>query len=90
MDNPFEMTQDVNGKPVPRWQVRLEQMYTAYVPFGEILSYVRYLLEEQDIDAILNAPDEKILGSVADPEKLAADMRALFEEAVRRAQAKSN
>lgn len=86
----FETIQDINGKPIPRWQERLEQMYTADVPFGEILSFVRYLLEERDIDLILNAPDEKILASVPDPEKLAADMRKLFEDAVRRSKAGEN
>ena len=86
----FETIHDINGKPIPRWQERLEQLYTAYVPFGEILSFVRYLLEERDIDLLLNAPDERVLASVADPEKLAADMRSLFEEAVRRSRAESN
>lgn len=88
--NLFETIQDVNGKPIPRWQERLERMYTDYVPFGEILGFVRYLLDERDIDLILNAPDEKILASVPDPEKIASDMRALFAEAVRRSRAKSN
>lgn len=83
MDNPFEMTQDVNGKPVPRWQIQLERMYTANVPFGEMLGYIRYLLQERDVHAIMNASDDEILALVDDPEKLAGRMRFLFEEAVR-------
>lgn len=79
MDNPFEMTQDVNGKPVPRWQVRLEQMYTVYVPFGEILGYVRYILEEHDIDQILNAPDNVILANSPNVEQFASEMRQKFD-----------
>ena len=81
-DNPFAMTTDVNGKPIPRWQLRLEGMYTDYVPFGEILGYVRYLVEERDIAAILSAPDDVILEDFrargGDPEQYATEMRQKF------------
>jgi hypothetical protein len=88
--HPFELTQDVNGKPIPRWQEWLEALYTDNVPFGEILSLVRYLLDENAIEAIMGASDEEIMATVKDPEKLAADMRALFEEAVKQSRAASN
>lgn len=82
-DNPFEMTADVNGKPVPRWQERLEQMYTDNVPFGEILGYVRFLVEERDIATILSAPDDVILADFrargGDPEQFATEMRQKFD-----------
>lgn len=82
-DNPFEMTTDVNGKPIPRWQLRLEGMYTDNVPFGEILGYVRFLMEERDIAAILSAPDEVILEDFkargGNPEEFAAEMRQKFD-----------
>lgn len=44
----FELIPDVNSKPVARWQQKLQQMYTDNVPFGEILSYVRWLLTATD------------------------------------------
>lgn len=82
-DNPFEMTADVNGKPVPRWQERLEQMHTDNVPFGEILAYVRFLVEERDIAAILSAPEEAILADFrahgGTPEEFATEMRQKFD-----------
>lgn len=81
MESPFGMTTDINGKPIPRWQERLEQMYTAYVPFGEILSLVRYLLEERDIQAILSAPDDVILQGFTEED--AAEMRAQFDGVAR-------
>lgn len=82
-DSPFTMTTDVNGRPIPRWQERLEGMYTDNVPFGEILSYVRYLVEERDIATILSAPDDVILDDFrsrgGDPEQFAAKMRQEFD-----------
>lgn len=87
MDNPFEMTTDVNGKPIPRWQERLEGMYNDGVPFGEMLSLVRYLLEERDISAILSAPDDVILADFerrgGNIEEYAAEMREKFDTIAR-------
>jgi hypothetical protein len=80
-DELFTMTADVNGKPIPRWQERLEQMYTAGVPFGEILSLVRYLVAERDIEAILSAPDDVILAH-ADPQA-ANEIRQKFDTIAR-------
>jgi hypothetical protein len=87
MDDPFAMTTDINGKPVPAWQLRLEEMYTDSVPFGEILSYVRSLVEERDIAAILSAPDDVILADFeargGDPDQNAAEMRGRFDAVAR-------
>ena len=75
----FEMITDVNGKPIPRWQERLEQLYTDSAPFGEILSLVRALIDDRAIEAILNMSDEKILSSFSgDIEAYAAEMRQKF------------
>lgn len=62
-DDPFAMTTDVNGRPVPRWQERLQGMYIDYVPFGEILSYVRYLIDDHVIDRILSMSDAEVLAA---------------------------
>lgn len=85
--DPFGLTTDVNGKPIPIWQERLEQLYTAGVPFGEILGFVRSLVEERDIAAILNAPDDVILADFiargGDPDQYAAEMRQRFDVVAR-------
>ena len=44
----FELVPDVNGRPVARWQQKLQQMSIDNVPFGEVLSYVRWLLTATD------------------------------------------
>lgn len=78
-DDLFATTEDVNGKPISRWQERLEQLYTANVPFGEILSLVRTLMDECVIDHILSMPENEILVSFdGDPEQFAAEMRQKF------------
>ena len=43
--NLFQRTTDVNGRPTVAWQEQLEQMYTNQVPFGEILSFVRHVVD---------------------------------------------
>lgn len=78
-ENPFEMTEDVNGKPVPRWHLRLEAMYTEGVPFGEILGYVRSLVDESAVNHILNMADEAILAATPDVDRFAAEMRQKFD-----------
>lgn len=80
----FVMTTDINGKPIPKWQERIEQMYTDYVPFGEILSLVRYLLDERAIDTILNMPDDAVIASFpGDIEQFAAEQRQKFSTLAR-------
>lgn len=80
----LSMTTDINGKPIPRWQERLEQMYTAGVPFGEILSLVRALVDDSAINAILNMSDEDVIASFpGDIEKHATEMRQKFDTLAR-------
>jgi len=84
IENLFELIADVNGKPIPRWQERLEGMYTDYVPFGEILSLVRTLIDESAIDAILKMSDEDVLASFpGDANKHAEEMRHKFNVVAR-------
>ena len=82
-DDLFAMTTDINGKPIPRWQERLEQLYTDYVPFGEILSLVRCLIDDRAIEHILNTPDDVILADFksrgGDIDQFAAEMRQKFD-----------
>lgn len=82
-DNPFEMTADVNGKPVPRWQLRLEGMYSDGVPFGEVLSLVRSLIDDSAVNHILNMSDEEILAATPDHAQFAAEMRQRFDVVAR-------
>lgn len=79
----LRITADVNGKPIPFWQQRLEQMYTDGVPFGEMLSLVRALIDDCVIDRILNKPDEEVLALPGNHEEFAADMRQKFDTIAR-------
>lgn len=79
----LRITADVNGKPIPFWQQRLEQMYTDGVPFGEMLSLVRALIDDCVIDRILNMPDEEVLALPGNHEEFAADMRQKFDTIAR-------
>lgn len=56
-DSPFATTTDVNGKPIPQWQARLERMYTDGVPFGEVLGLVRYLVGQSVTNAYERAAE---------------------------------
>lgn len=75
----FEQTTDVNGKPIPRWQERLEGMCTEGVPFGEILSYVRHLLDETAVNVLLDTPDDVILANSPNADQFATEMRQKFD-----------
>lgn len=79
--NLLEMTTDINGKPIPRWQERLEWMYTEHVLFGEILSLVRALIDDSAIEAILTMPDDQAAASIT-PER-AVEVRQQFNTIAR-------
>ena len=80
MEKLFELIADVNGKPIPRWQELLEAMYTNGVPFGEILSLVRTLIDDRAIEHILDMSDEDVLASFpGDVDEYAEEMRQKFD-----------
>ena len=46
MTDLFAPPADSNGKPIPAWQARLEQLYDVRAPFDEILGLVRALIDD--------------------------------------------
>lgn len=60
----FQRTTDVNGKPTVAWQEQLDQMYTNEVPFGEILSFVRHVVDSS-ASYVVDSSASSLVGGVS-------------------------